>query len=226
MFSAIIVAAGGSRRMGFDKLSALLAGKPVLAHTIDAFGTCPAVDEIILVCSAENEAWINEIASASMRSDKITAVVRGGAERHFSVWNGIAAANPDADLLGVHDGARPLVTSSAITTCARVAAANGAATLARPITDTVKRCDADNIVTEPVDRNGLWAMETPQIFHASLLRQAYEAVLSRGDLVTDEVSAVQAIGRPVMAVASEHPNLKITYPADLDLASMLIGGSR
>ena len=226
MFSAIIVAAGDSRRMGFDKLSALLGGKPVLAHTIDAFGACPAVDDIILVCSAKNEAWINEIALASVRADKINAVVLGGTERHFSVWNGIAASNPDADLLGVHDGARPLVTSNAITTCARVAAVTGAATLARPITDTVKRCDADNIVTEPVDRNGLWAMETPQIFHASLLRQAYEAVLSRGDPVTDEVSAVQAIHHPVTAVASEHPNFKITYPSDLDLASLLIGGGR
>ncbi|MEZ5327889.1 MAG: 2-C-methyl-D-erythritol 4-phosphate cytidylyltransferase [Verrucomicrobiales bacterium] len=222
MFSAIIVAAGGSRRMGFDKLSALLAGKPVLAHTVDAFCNCSTVDEIILVCSTENENWVKEIASTATQSDKITAVVRGGAERHFSVWNGIEATNPAADLIGVHDGARPLVTSEAITMCAMVAKTTGAATLGHPITDTVKRCDADDFVGEPVDRNGLWAMETPQIFHASVLRNAYQTILASGELVTDEVSAVQAISHPVKVVASDRPNLKITYPADLALASRLI----
>jgi 2-C-methyl-D-erythritol 4-phosphate cytidylyltransferase len=211
--------------MGFDKLSAQLGGQPVLSHAIAAFCGCDAVNEVIVVCSEANEDWIKQVVDQANGSQKITAVVLGGSERHLSVWNGIEAARSDADLLGVHDGARPLITPDAIAHCAALAAETGAATLARPINDTVKRCDASGIVGKSIDRAGLWAMETPQIFHAQLLRDAYRAILDRGELVTDEVSAVQALGHPIKVVAANRPNLKITYPADLALAERMLGVS-
>jgi 2-C-methyl-D-erythritol 4-phosphate cytidylyltransferase len=226
VFSAIIVAAGGSRRMGFDKLAADLAGKPVLAHTIQAFCDCEAVDEVVIVCSIENESWIAQLVANTVHSEKVKAIVHGGSERHFSVSNGIAAASPNAEFIGVHDGARPLITPAAITMCVSEATVTGAATLGRPITDTVKRCDTNDCVNEAVDRAGLWAMETPQIFRASLLRDAYAAILANGELVTDEVSAVHATNHPVKVIASDSPNLKITYPQDLALAELLINAGR
>ena len=149
-------------------------------------------------------------------------VVEGGAERHLSVWNGIKAVDEGAAYVAVHDGARPLVTSRAIERCLEVAERTGAATLGHPVTDTVKRCDRAGVVIEAVSRDGLWAMETPQIFENSLLRRAYEQVLASGETVTDEVSAIQRSGTPVTVVANDEPNLKITYPRDLSLAELLL----
>lgn len=211
--------------MGFDKLAADLAGKPVLARTIQAFCECKCVDEIVIVCSAENESWVREIVSDMEQTDKVSSIVHGGSERHFSVSNGIDAVSSAAQLIGVHDGARPLITPDAITRCAEEAMTSGAATMGRPITDTVKRCDANQCVEDAVDRSGLWAMETPQIFSAQLLRNAYSEILNRGDLVTDEVSAVHSTGHPVKVVASDALNIKITYPTDLLLAARLLAST-
>ena len=220
--SAIIVAAGGSRRMGFDKLSADLCGRPVLSHAIEAFCRCDAVFEVIIVCSDANAEWVDAIVGVVENKEKIAGTVRGGAERHLSVWNGIEAARRDAEMLAVHDGARPLVTPEAISSCVTVAAETGAATLAHPINDTVKRCDSDGQVIEAVDRTGLWAMETPQVFRAALLRDAYRSILDRGEIVTDEVSAVQASGHNVRVVVGDRPNPKITWPGDLAPAARIL----
>lgn len=211
--SAIIVAAGSSRRMGFDKLAAQLVGKSVRERSIEAFEKCSEVDEIVVVTSAE----------ISSDFQKLTRVVEGGAERHFSVWNGIQAIDPNAEYIAVHDGARPLVTPEAIAKCLAEAKKSGAATLAHPISDTLKRSDSDgHAVVESVSRDLLWAMETPQIFRADLLRAAYEKILEQGELVTDEVSAVQALGTEVLLVENPEPNLKITFPADLQLAEAIL----
>lgn len=227
--AAIIVAAGSSRRMGFDKLAADLGGQPVLARTIAAFRECPSVSELVLVCSDDNADWVKQVAGqfpASHPGARIPAVVQGGAERHLSVWNGLQAVTDDAKLIAVHDAARPLVTSSAISRCAAAAAKSGAATLGHPITDTVKRCNENGIVIDSVDRSMLWAMETPQIFRAGLLRDAYRRILENRESVTDEVSAVHALGHPVTVIPTGAPNPKITYPADLALALAVLRASQ
>ncbi len=205
--------------MGADKRFTELAGKPVLLHAVEAFAACTAIDEIIVVTSPDAVGRIEAWQSAC---PKLSKIVEGGAERHLSVYRGLEALSPETDLVAVHDGARPLVTPSLITRCTEAAAAHGAAACARPLTDTVKRANADGTAGESVDRAGLWAMETPQVARASLLRSAYEAVLAENLLVTDEVSALQHMGESVMLVENPDPNIKITFPADLALAEAIL----
>ncbi len=215
MTSAIIVAAGSSRRMGFDKLSADLNGKFVLERTINAFAQCQDIDMVIVVTSADRMEVVR-------RTPGVDQVIEGGAERHLSVWNGLGALPESCDLVAVHDGARPLISGTQISACVNAARKHGAAASAWKITDTVKRADDGGRVVESVDRENLWAMETPQVFEVGLLRSAYEKVLSEESSVTDEVSAVQDAGGTVILVENRTPNPKITFEGDLEAASQLI----
>ena len=208
--------------MGFDKLSADLGGLSVLARSILAFQNCGDVVAIRVVTAKEKLEEVAAIA-AEIGADKFIETVEGGSERHFSVWNGIKKVDSDeAELIAVHDGARPLVTPAAISACAAVAEQCGGATLAHRITDTLKRGNENREVCESVSRDDLWAMETPQIFDAGLLRKAYGKILAEGATVTDEVSALQAIGVKVRLVENQKPNLKITVPADLAIAENIL----
>lgn len=217
--SAIIVAAGSSRRMGFDKLLAPLAGTPVLMRTLLAFENCDAVDEIIVVAGGDVagvvESWQTAIP-------KLKCVVAGGAERHLSVWNGLNAVSPPVAIIAVHDGGRPLITSGQIAKCVRGARELDAVACARPVTETLKRADAAGCIAESIDRANAWVMETPQVFKRDLLVRAYEKVLRDNLLVTDEVSAVQTLGGRVHVIENAEPNIKITFPADLALAEKLL----
>ena len=128
----------------------------------------------------------------------------------------------DARYVAVHDAARPLVTAEQIERVYQACREQGAATLADPITDTLKRADVDLVVSESVDRHQLFAMQTPQIFARELLIEAYETVTAKNILVTDEVSAVEYLGRKVVLVPNEDFNFKITYPRDFPLAEFVI----
>lgn len=219
MISAIIVAAGSSRRMGFDKLGAPLAGRSVLEGTTRALAGSGEFGEIVLVTSperwAEAQVWVGAVVE---ETGVLVRFAPGGSERHDSVAAGLAAVDPAAGLVAVHDGARPLVSVDDLRRVVAEARGCGAASLAHPVVETLKRADEDGAVSEGVDRDGLWAMETPQVFDIGLLRDAYAAALARGETLTDEVSAVQGAGRSVRLVASTSVNLKITHPQDLALA--------
>ena len=210
MFSVIIVAAGTSQRMGFDKLMAPLDGKPVLAHSVTTFLDCPDIVEVILVSTQERLEQLN-ISHSKL---KLTS---GGANRHDSVANGLSAVSSEADFVAVHDGARPYITREQINKTLLAAIKYGAAASAKKITDTVKRSNKENFATESICRENLWAMETPQIFKTNLLINAYQSVEDSGSLVTDEVSALELIGTPTHLVENLTPNTKITYPQDLDI---------
>lgn len=220
MTSAIIVAAGSSRRMGFNKLLAPLCGEPVLRRSLGAFQKCAAIDEIIVVTS---EALRMEVEVWRMGGlDKITQIIAGGAERHFSVHAGLQALNPACDIVAVHDGARPLISVFQITRCIEAARTQSAVACARPMTETLKRCDGAGRITDSIDRANAWIMETPQVFQRDLLVRAYQAVIRDSLLVTDEVSAVQHLGAPVFVVENAEPNPKITFPADILLAQRFV----
>ena len=222
MLTAIIVAAGSSRRMGFDKLFADLLGKPVLWHSIDAFAKCEEVRDLVLVTRAEQLQRVEELALDAAQG-KPCKVVAGGEQRHLSVWGGLQALDPAVSkFVAIHDGARPLITVDAIVACYKLAQSDGASCCASPIPDTVKRVDLDSVVTESVDRSGLWAMQTPQIFESSLILQAYAAIITRSDMVTDEVSAVQKLGRRVALYNNEEWNFKITFRRDMEMAEHVL----
>lgn len=217
MFCAVIVAAGSSRRAGFDKLAAPLAGTSVLCHSVRAFAEAGAAS-IILVCPAERwealRPWEYAEGVSVLRVD-------GGARRQDSVRAGLAALPSGTRWVAVHDGARPLVTPEGIRRCLQAAQSSGAAACAHAVVDTLKRVDAAGLtLPEKVSREQLWGMETPQIFEAELLNRAYEQVLSAGVEVTDEVSALELLGVATHLV-QVGPNMKITLPGDLELAELL-----
>jgi 2-C-methyl-D-erythritol 4-phosphate cytidylyltransferase len=221
MLSAIIVAAGSSQRMGFDKLLALLGDKPVLAHTLDAFEQTTSVEEIILVARAERVAEFQDLVK-QIGFKKVRKVVAGGAQRQDSVRAGLEELSESAGYVAVHDAARPLVTPEQIERVFSLAHEHGAAALAEPITDTLKRADKDRFVTQGVARDGVYAMQTPQIFSTKLLVDAYAGVAANHLSVTDEVSAVEHLGARVLLVPNTEFNVKITYPRDLLLAYSVI----
>ena len=217
----MIVAAGGSRRMGFDKLFADLRGRPVLAHSIAAISAVGDISDIVVVTSADRIADVQRLVEDGGFS-KVGQILPGGKERCHSVHIGLDAAPAGCRWVAVHDAARPLVSPEDIARCIEAARESGAASLARPVSETVKRAGADGIVSKSVDRDGLWAMETPQVFELNALRQAYREVLESGNQVTDEVSAAQDAGMAVHLVASRGLNLKITYPGDLEIAEAML----
>jgi 2-C-methyl-D-erythritol 4-phosphate cytidylyltransferase len=214
MLTAIIVAGGNSQRMGFDKLLALLGDKPVLAHTIDAFERTESVREIVLVARAER---IREFEGLVRQNDfkKVGRVVAGGKHRQDSVRAGLGTVQATANYIAVHDAARPLITPEQIERVLALARKHGAAALAEPVTDTLKRADENHFVAGGVSRENLFAMQTPQIFARSLLERAYAAVAANNLSVTDEVSAVEHLGEKVQLVPNGEWNVKITFPRDL-----------
>lgn len=217
MFCAVIVAAGSSRRAGFDKLAALLDGVPVLRRSVDAFVEAGAA-AVVVVCPPSR--W-EETGLASAAFPIPVLRVDGGAERQDSVAAGLAALPEGTQMVAVHDGARPLVTPAGIRSCLEAAEDTGAAACAHPVVDTLKRADARGYsLPEPVSREHLWGMETPQIFNLALLQRAYAHVAEQGLVVTDEVSAVESVGVSTRLV-QVGANLKITLPGDLELAELI-----
>jgi len=222
MVCAIIVAAGSSRRMGFDKLLSLIGDQPVVARSIDRFERCSQIDEIVLVIRPDRREEFQKVVDRFGFS-KVRSLIDGGSERHLSVWNGICGLPEQCDIVAVHDAARPLVSSDLITECVTLAKECGAVSLAAPVVETIKRADLKRSVTGSVDRAGLWLMQTPQIFRRDWLLDAYQRIVDSGRSVTDEVSALQDAGYPVRLVENADWNIKITFPRDLDLAEKLIG---
>ena len=221
MLTAIIVAAGSSRRMGSDKLFEIMAGKPVIAHTIDAFELADSVGEIIVVTRDDR---CNEIRKLTCNQSfkKVRAIITGGERRQDSVRAGLENLRLDARYIAVHDAARPLVRPEQIERVFEQCRVHGAAALAEPINDTLKRADIDLAVTDSVDRHQLYAMQTPQIFERAWIEEAYRDVYAKKVSVTDEVSAVERLGRKVFLVPNDDFNFKITYPRDLPLAEFVL----
>lgn len=208
--------------MGFDKIFAPLAGRPVLYYSLRAFSDCAEIDEILVVTHEERVDDVEQLVEKEGLG-KVTKVITGGEERHLSVWNGLQAIeSKGSEFVAIHDGARALTTPAIITECLAMARTSGAACCASQIPDTVKRASPEQMVTESVERTGLWAMQTPQVFASSLILQAYASVIARNEMVTDEVSAVQKLGTRIALLKNDDWNFKITFPHDLELAEHVL----
>jgi 2-C-methyl-D-erythritol 4-phosphate cytidylyltransferase len=221
MLSAIIVAGGSSQRMGFDKLFAIIAGEPVIAHTIRAFEHATSISEIIVVAREERHDEIRKI-SRDTGFKKIRSIVPGGERRQDSVRAGLDQIDREAKYVAVHDAARPLITPDQIERAFDQCRVHGSAALAQPVNDTLKRADADLLVIGLVDRHQLYAMQTPQIFERKLIEDAYRGVYAANASVTDEVSAVERLGHKIALVLNDDFNFKITYPHDLPVADFIL----
>lgn len=218
--SAIVVAAGNSSRMGQDKILADLGGVPVIIHSLRTLDAMEEIGEIIVVT---REDLIPRIASLCRehRLNKVKKVVCGGASRAESSRLGTLEVNADAQLIAIHDGARPLVTETVIHDAVLRAAETGAAAPAIPVKDTIKLAD-HGVAEKTLDRSQLYAVQTPQVFEASLIRAALQKALDDGADVTDDCSVVERLGMKVSLTAGSERNLKLTTPMDLLWAECLL----
>ncbi len=198
----------------------LLAGAPVLVHTVRAFVVSPCIDQIVVVVSSEHLEATRELLREYDLGQVPVILVAGGVRRQDSVRAGLGCLDAAIDIVLVHDGARPLVTTDLIERCCLAARDHGAAIAALPVKDTLKRAAENQTILATVDRDTLWQAQTPQAMQAGLLRRAYE--LAGEDEVTDEASLLERAGIPVHLIEGSETNLKITRPDDLLVAERLL----
>jgi 2-C-methyl-D-erythritol 4-phosphate cytidylyltransferase len=223
MISAIIVAAGQGTRMGpqVDKLFVELDGCPVVAHTWRRFEEAGCIEDLVLVVRDGKQAAFAALAE-KYRFKKRFRLVAGGKERQDSVWNGLEALSPQAEIVAIQDAARPCTSLALIAATVAAAREIGAAVAAQPVTDTIKESRDGKLIERTLDRSRLWAVQTPQTFRVETIRRALSEVRRRGLLVTDDTAACELIGQPVQLVLSTHPNPKVTRPEDLPYVEALL----
>jgi len=221
--SAVIAAAGSSVRMGGeDKLFAEICGVPALAHTLMAFQKCALVNEIIIVAQNSMFERITEICKGYC-IEKANCVILGGETRFDSVCNGIFAASQKSRLIAIHDGARPCVSTAIIERTITAAAKHSAAVPAVPVSSTIKSVSR-GVVVETVSREGLYEVQTPQVFDSDLIKAALTKAQEARESITDDCMAVEMLGVRVHITEGARSNIKLTEPDDILIASAILGG--
>jgi len=224
--TALIPAAGMGRRMGraVAKQFLPLGDKPMLAHTLLAFQRSTDVDEIIPILSEDDmEHCLRDVIEA-FHITKVKTLVVGGKERQDSVYNGIRKLEKDASVVLVHDGVRPFVTAAMIKECVDRARKGECVAVGVPLKDTIKEVGDDGSVRQTLERNRLWAIQTPQAFPAKVLKKAYEESYRKKVLGTDDAMLAERAGNKVWVIMGSYDNIKITTPEDLLLAEEILKG--
>jgi 2-C-methyl-D-erythritol 4-phosphate cytidylyltransferase/2-C-methyl-D-erythritol 2,4-cyclodiphosphate synthase len=218
---AIIVAAGGGKRMGgnLPKQFLPLAGRPLLDRSLSAFTGSPRIDGIVL---ALPPSLSNEVKESYQQVAKVIAVVDGGAERQDSVRNALTVVPEEAEIILVHDAVRPFVSQDLLDRCVELAEEHGAVVPVVPVRDTVKQWNRAEKTLSTRDRSELMLAQTPQGFRAGILRDAYGRAGEEGRKGTDDASLVEGAGYPVIPLPGEEANVKITIPEDLRIAEGLL----
>jgi len=214
--AALIVAAGRGTRLGADLPKAFvpLGGLPLFHHSLATFASLPNLSQLVLVVADERRADAARLLAAAAPLPVAVEIVAGGAERQDSVAAGLAHVR-DAELVAVHDAARPFVRGEQIAACVEAAAATGAALLALPAHDTIKIAAADGCVATTPDRRTIWQAQTPQIFRRELLRAAYAQAAAENFIGTDDAQLVERTGARVRLVVGDLSNRKVTTADDL-----------
>lgn len=231
MITAIVVAGGTGERLGREggKQLARVAGRPVLAHTLEAFITCDRVGAIVVVVHPERVDEYRREAVTPLGSAKIVAVVPGGDTRTASVGAGLEAVPAGSEIILVHDGARPLVTPDLVAAAiAELEQEPGLAgvVVGHPSYDTLKTVGSDREVLSTLDRAVIWAAQTPQVFRADALREAYRLAEDEGWAGTDDSSLAEHIGGRVRMYAGPRDNMKVTVPEDLPIVDRVLRARR
>ena len=220
--AAVILAAGSSKRMGsIDKLFYRINGIPVLAHTLIAYQKCPLIGEIVVVAKPADYERISEIKK-KYGITKLTKMTKGGETRQESARNGVNMLDDNIKYIAIADGARCLTTPTQITKVCLSAYRQQAACAAHKITDTVKRTTVLANTTETVNRNNLWEMQTPQVFHASLYKAAMLKAKDKGTVATDDATLIEHLGYRVHLIECGIGNIKITTVEDLPFAQAVL----
>lgn len=217
--TVVVVAAGRGERFGqaLPKAFVPLAGRPLVLHAVEALSAVATVTCVQPVVAREDLERFEALLGSAVAMPKLAAAVAGGAERQDSVRAGLAVLPDDCELVAVHDAARPLVRGEDAARVIEVAAREGAAILAAPVQDTVKRVVAGRIAETP-PRAECWAAQTPQVFRVDWLREAHAKALAEGIRGTDDAELVERLGIDVHVVEGASDNLKLTHPRDLALA--------
>ena len=219
--AAVIVAAGSASRMqGIDKILAPLEAEPLICRTIRVFQESPVIRQIVVVTREDLLSPIGRLCQ-QQGFDKVSVIVPGGATRVHSVMRGLDQVSRDNGLVAIHDGARPFVTPEIIEQTVRRAADHHAAAPAIPVKDTIKTAE-NRVVTGTPDRSTLYAIQTPQVFDFDLLRGALQNALDKDLPITDDCSAVEALGMSVFLTQGSDENIKVTTPMDLLVADAIL----
>lgn len=219
--SVVVVAAGRSHRMeGRDKILWPMENVPVMIHTLRPFQESDLVDEIILVTREDLMVEAGHLCS-QYGITKLKRVVKGGETRTQSVHLGLQETNPTADLIAIHDGARPFVSPEVIARTVEAARQRSAAAPAVPVKNTIKRAK-DGKVQETLKREELFAVQTPQVFEASLIKCAIAKAVEEGVSLTDDCAAVERLGFPVCLTEGSQENIKLTTPGDLYVGEAIL----
>ncbi|WP_078551145.1 2-C-methyl-D-erythritol 4-phosphate cytidylyltransferase [Bacillus alkalicellulosilyticus] len=221
-YSVVIPAAGQGKRMGAGKNKQFIeiANIPVIIHTISVFQQDSNCSSIIVVANQEELAFMTQLIK-EYNLTKVTRVIPGGSERQFSVEQGIVTLQKEGIVL-IHDGARPFISHEHIQAVAEKAAAVGAAVVGVPVKDTVKRVNQQSLIEETVERSSLWAIQTPQAFRLSVIKDAHAKAKVEGFLGTDDASLVERYGQAVAIVKGDYLNMKLTTPEDLLFAEAIL----
>lgn len=223
--TAIIVAAGIGIRMGesISKQYLMLAGRPIVCHTLTAFDACDAIDQIVWVLPKADLDFCRHRILPQATVKKPILLVPGGNERQESVYLGLLAltGEPD-DLVVIHDGARPLIRTEQIDGCIRIARSTGACIVGLPATDTPKQMSASGVILTTLDRKTIWTAQTPQVFRYDLIRDAHETALKNQNTATDDAALLEMSDHSVHIIQGSPYNIKITTKGDLQLAEAML----
>ena len=223
----LIAAAGSGRRMGAagNKLLLEVAGRPVLAWTLEAALACEAIEWIGIVGQPVDAQPIAALVAAAAPAKPVEWIL-GGDTRQESVSRGLAALPAEAAGVLIHDGARCLVDPHLLSRCAEAVLAGRAVIAASPVTDTIKQVDGAGTITATPDRSQLWAAQTPQGFPVERLRQAHAIASAEGWSVTDDAALFERLGWPVQVLEAPPSNIKLTTPFDLTIATAVLACRR
>ena len=220
--SIVIVAAGRGSRMGQgDKLFMEVAGLPLVGHTWRRFDRFAGTAEIVIVTRGESRSLFENLAKR-IAAAKPWRIVEGGAERQDSVWNGVNATDEASAVVAIQDGARPCTPLGSLGQAIDDAREMGAAVLAKRVSDTLKRGDGQAQILGTVDRDNLWAVQTPQVFRREVILAALAKVRNEGLAITDDTAACEALGQAVKLIECDRPNPKATTPDDLPFIESLL----
>ena len=219
---AVVPAGGTGIRMGgtVPKQFLELNGKPILYYTLKTLQDCGIISELILVVPEKE--YDNACTDWLGKPEIVTKVVVGGEKRQDSVYNGFCELSPQTEIVLVHDGVRPFLSHQMIQESVDAAREYGAAITAIPVNDTIKKVDDSGLVSKTVDREGLWRVQTPQVFRYELLQEAFKKANSEKFYGTDEGTLIEHLGKPVKVVEGSEQNIKITRPEDLRLSEIFI----
>lgn len=223
--TAIVLAAGQGKRMGtkVQKQFLEIDEKPILYYSLKAFQDSPIIDEIILVTGEDLIDYCREAFVEKYKFTKVNKVVCGGAERYYSVWNGLQEIVHDGYVF-IHDGARPFVNEPIIERSFEAVKEYNACVVGMPVKDTIKIADENGFAKETPNRSMVWAVQTPQVFSVALIKDAYSKLMEKDDIpVTDDAMvAEQMLGTKVKLVEGSYENIKITTPEDLGIAESFL----